>query len=248
MKNIVMALGALALLSGCAQIRGKIDKVRFGENPYVERPFYARYLNANNPLDRQIEERLTGLRANPRSATLHNELGGLLITKGFSNDAEREFNRAISIDSGFYPAHYNLALVRESKGDLSGAARSLHATVRNKPGHAAAIFHLGLLEEKRGRNDNAVALYAKALHFNRALLDVRVNPRILDTELIERALLLGYPEEHAERSMRLQGTPSDYVQPAAVSNQPKAEEIITPTAPVTEPAAQSPTAPPVAPQ
>jgi len=248
MKRTVVILGTVALLTGCAQIRGKIDQARYGENPYVERPFYARYLSPTSPLDRQIEERLTGLRANPRSATLHNELGGLLVTKGFSNDAEREFNRAISIDSEFYPAHYNLALVRESKGDLSGASRSLQATVRNKPGHAAAIFHLGLLEEKRGRNENAIAYYSKALRYNRALLDVRVNPRILDTRLIDQALLLGYEEEHAERSMRLLGTPVGYVEPAAVSNQPKAEDIITPTAPVTEPAAQSPTAPPVAPQ
>lgn len=247
MKNIIVTFGALALLSGCAQIRGKVDAIRYGENPYSERPFYGRYLDPNAPLDRQIEERLTALAANPRSATLHNELGGLLVMKGFSKDAEREFHRALAVDPDFYPAYYNLALVRESRGDLTGAARALRATIDRKPGHAAALFHLGLLAEKRGSNSDAVALYAKALRHNRALLDVRVNPRILDTELIEQALILTYPEEHAERAMRFQGAPSGYVEPAnrepAVSDQPEAGEIITPSAPVTDPATQPPATP-----
>ena len=246
MKNIVMALGAVAVLSGCAQIRGKVDQVRYGENPYLEPPFYARYLDSSSQLDRQITERINALRANPSSPTLHNELGGFLIQKGFPNDARREFNRALAIDPSFYPAHYNLALLRESEGDLSGAARALRSTVRHKPGHAAALFHLGLIEETRGNTDDAVALYARALRFNRSLLDVRVNPRVLDTELIDQALLLTYKEDHAERSMRFQGAPAGYVDPVkeeAVSKQPEGADIVTPTAPVTDQAVQPATPP-----
>lgn len=249
MKKLLAAVAIAGLAGGCSQLRGRIDRIQYGENPYAEQPFYARYLDPSSTLDRQIAERITALRENPASPTLHNELGALLVAKGFPNDAEREFNRALSNDPDFYPAKYNLALIREAKGDIAGAKRALRSTVRNKPGHAIALFHLGLLEERTGNDDAAIELYSRALRYNRALLDVRVNPRVLDSELMDRALLLSYPEEHAERAIRFQGAPVGYVDPprTEISKQPTAEEIITPVAPVTDPSAQPPAPPAPAP-
>ena len=239
MKRLLLAALSLALLSiaaGCAH--------HHSDNPYKKTLFYQRYLNPANPLDAQIQKTLDGLRANPRSASLHNDLGQLLVQKGFPKDAEREFERAVDADSHFYPAWYNLGLTRAANGNGPGAKFALRRTVHLKPGHAAALFQLGLIAEKVHENDAAIDYYAKAYSINRALLDVHVNPRILDSSLTDEALLKLYPMMHTRETLQFQSAPQGYVQPnlEAPSTQPGADQIVPPTAPVTDPGRQ--TAPP----
>lgn len=250
MKKILAWCAVAAWSLGCSSLYQRYDRVRFGENPYAEPPFYARYLNPDNALDRQIQQLLDVLRENPRNPAAHNELGSLLAVKGFSNDAEREFRRALAADPDFHPAWYNLALVQQAKGNYSGAVRALRRTVELKRGHAAAHFELGLLYEKRGQTGPALDHYVRAFRFNRALLDVRINPKILDSKLVDRALIELYPTEHARRSVMFQPTPADYIPPAVSSEPPPAPseqaapgEIVTPAPPVTEPS-QQPAPPP----
>src|SRR5439155_14082367 len=100
-------------------------------NPYAS-PFYARYLNTGTALDAQITATVNALQANPRSASLHNALGQMLLQKGFPKDAEVEFERAVNADSHFYPAWYNLGLVRMSRGNLTGSHYALARTVHYK--------------------------------------------------------------------------------------------------------------------
>lgn len=254
MKKLAVLL-ILVISSACVRTQGFLDRKLNGDNPYEETPFYARYLHPDNSLDREIIQQLNILQANPRSAVAHNELGSLLTLKGFPKDSELEFVRAINGDPDFHPAWYNLALIRESRGDNAGAMSALHKTLDLKPGHPAAHFQLGLLLEKRGRDEAAVEHYARAIKINHAMLDPRVNPRVVDTKLLDRALLWNYPTEHARRAVRFQSAPSGYVQataqkpsvetPAGVSPQAPAEDIVTPTAPVTDPATQ--TSPPSTP-
>ena len=99
------------------------------------------------------------------------------------------------------------------------------------------------MEEQRHNTDAAVEDYAKAFSINHSLLDVRVNPRILDSKLIDLALLRLYPTEHAKESTQFEPTPPGYVQQnlePAPSPQPPATAIVPPTAPVTSPAQQTP--------
>lgn len=76
-----------------------------------------------------------------------------------------------------------------------------------------AHFQLGLLNEKRGKTDVAIEHYARAFEINDRLLDVRINPRILDTELVDRALLAKYERTHARKSASFQATPAGYLSP-----------------------------------
>ena len=233
MKRSLILLAALAAF-GCAQLRD-----RGSEDPYAN-PFYAKYLTTGSALDRQITRTLDALQADPKSAQLHNELGALLSQKGFPRDAEREFERAINVDGDYYPAWYNLALVPASRGDERGARRALMATVHHKPGHAAALFQLGLIEEKLHHHDRAVDLYAKAFAINPALMDVRVNPRILDTDLMHLALIRNYEIEHARGSMEFQNAPSAVAtrrQPPVPAPAAEATKIIPP-APEAQPKKQ----------
>lgn len=241
MKRSLLLLTALAVL-GCTQLRDR------NENPYAN-PFYAKYLNTGSALDARIRQTLQELQADPRSAQLHNELGALLLEKGFPKDAEREFERAINNDGDYYPAWYNLGLVRASRGDEGGARRALMATIANKPGHAAALFQLGLMEEKLQHSDRAISLYAKAFSINPSLLDPAVNPRILDTKLVHLALIEAYPTRHARESMQFQAAPAlngNRRATQAPSTQPAPQQIIPPSAPATDPSMQ-PTAQPAVP-
>ena len=247
MKRLtVIAIAALAM-AGCS-MNMNLHR-RNADDAYAKPPFYAKYLNPTaSPLDAAIQRDLDTLRANPRNASVHNELGQYLVNKGFPKDAEVEFNRAVAVDKKFYPAWYNLGLLQAARDDFSSARSSFAEAVDLKPGHSQALFQLGLMEEKRHNTDAALHYYAKALTINHQLLDVRVNPRVLDSEIIPLALLTMYSSEHNRESMSFQGTPPGYAasippqpQPqAAPSPQAAPQNIITPSAPITNPAMQAP--------
>jgi tetratricopeptide (TPR) repeat protein len=245
MKRILVIAAATLAAAGCISLGS--DK-----NPY-ENPFYAKYLNTGTSLDTQISRTIEQLRQNPDSAELHNTLGALLVDKGFPKDAEREFERAVDANGKFFPAWYNLGLVRAAHGDDLGARHAFNKTVDLKPGHAAALFQLGLVEEKRHHTDRAVKLYAKAFTINPALLEVKVNPRVLDSKLTHLALLEMYPTQYSRRTMQFQttGIPGAAAQPSAPPTAPSpqaaGQNIVTPTAPVTDPAVQATPAPQQAP-
>ncbi len=239
MKRLLLLAVAASTLAGCPAIRDAQNHFNH-KNPY-DSPFYAKYLNPAVPLDAQIQQTVAALRAQPHSAALHNQLGQLLLAKGFPKDAETEFERAVDADKRFYPGWYNLGLVRSVNGNYSGARYAFNRAVQYKPGHAAALFQLGLMEEKAQHTQEAVDLYAKAFSINHALLDVRVNPRILDAKLVDLALIKLYPNDHARQSMQFQPT-GTYVQRSleAVSTQPAGQNIVAPSPPITDPSQQTP--------
>ena len=237
MKRILLTAAVIAM-AGCSILKHQ-------RNPYEKPPFYTQWTNTDSPLDRQINAVIAALRQNPSSAPLHNELGQLLVQKGFPKDGEREFERAVHADSHFYQAWYNLGLIRAARNDYFGAERAFHRTVRLAKGHSEALFHLGLIEEEKHNNEAAVDYYAKALRHNPAILDVKVNPRVLDSKLMHLVVLRNYERDHARQASRFLGTPAGYAPPAppqaeqAPSPQATPQQIVTPSAPVTEQGKQS---------
>lgn len=235
MKFRIAAIVVIAVFSaGCTAYLAD----RFHGDPY-EDPFWEKYLNPAEPLDRRITDILDDIRSKGPNPALQNELGALLVEKGFPKDAEQEFRRAIREDARYYPAFYNLALSRQARGDDAGARRALRRTLQVKPGHAAAHFQLGLSYEEEGLIESALEQYEKAYRINEALLDPSVNPRILDTELVDLALLRIYPSEHVIRSLTFEKQPyfperTEATEPAP-SDVPEPEEIVTPTPPPTDP-------------
>lgn len=240
MKKVLVVLAAALTLSGCATLRHR------NENPYAKRLFIEQFLDPRSPLDAHIEQTIAALRVHPHNAALHNQMGQLLREKGFPKDSEREFERAVNDDPQLYSAWYNLGLVRQARGDWTGARFAYERTLHYRKGHSAALFQMGLIEEQRGHMNAALDYYAKAFNINHELLDVRVNPRILDSKLVGLSLLKLYPLEHAKESTLFEPTPGDYVQrnieqaQPAPSPQAAATQIVTPSAPVTNPAQQTP--------
>ena len=91
-KRLLIATVAALTLFGCKSIR----EIYKPKDTYAHRMFYEKYLNAGDPLDARIQQTLNNVRLNPKSASLHNELGQLLRAKGFPKDAEAEFERAVN--------------------------------------------------------------------------------------------------------------------------------------------------------
>ncbi|HVE73137.1 MAG TPA: tetratricopeptide repeat protein [Thermoanaerobaculia bacterium] len=197
MKRTLLLLATLAAF-GCAEFRKQTASD-------YESPFYAKYLNTGSALDAQINRTMAGLQVDPNNAQLHNDLGALLVQKGFPKDAEREFERAVNADRKHYQAWYNLGLVRAARGDEGGARRAYRATIDNKPGHPQALFQLGLIEEKLRHTDKAIDLYAKALKINPRMIEPGVNPRVMDSKLMHLVLIRLYPTAHDRHSMQFQG-------------------------------------------
>jgi len=246
MKRIALLAFAALVATSCTTYK-QIKTHNYSKNPYERPLFYTRYLNPNNPLDAWIQRDINALRANPKNAPLHNELGQLLAQKGFPKDAETEFERSVNDDKNFWPAWYNLGLTRAARGDYVGARFAYGRTIHYKPGHAQALFNLGLLEEERGHDQEAVDYYAKAISINHTLLDVKTNPRVVDSSLMHLALLRAYPKTHTREAIAFQGPPSNYgasavpaVAPAtptqAPSPQAPPEKILTPAPPIPSPA------------
>ena len=234
MKRILVITLAALTLTACG-VSTRLH--RSSSNPYARPLFYQRYLDPGNAFDQRIQATVNALKANPRSALLHNELGQLLAQKGFPKDAETEFERAVNSDRHFYAAWYNLGLLRAARGDYMGARIAFGRTIHFRPGHSQALFQLGLLEEQRGNRSDAVADYAKAFSINRSLLDVKTNPQILDSKLVAIALMKAYPNEHTREALLFQATPAGYgqqgiaVSPPAASPVAATDKIVTPATP-----------------
>ena len=182
----------------------------------------------------------------PRHAT--GPLRHLRIAESVSR-RERLAKKQPFADSRFWPAWYNLGLTRAARGDDVGARFAFNRTLHYKPGHSQALFQEGLMAESRGDNETAIEMYAKAISINHQLLDVKTNPRVLDSKLIHLALLRAYPKEHSREAVMFQATPPTYgarsvpaAERAAPSPQAPADKIVTPAPPITNPATQ--TAPP----
>jgi tetratricopeptide (TPR) repeat protein len=245
MKRMMILAVAAILATGCAEIHKLAEEKK---NPY-EKPFYAKYLNTGSTLDAEIQRVVEALRNDPTNAELHNDLGAMLMQKGFPKDAARELQRSVRYDRRYVPAWYNLGLVHAAMGDELAARHAFYKTIRLKPGHSAALFQLGLIEEKRHHTDRAVALYAKAFAINPSLLEVEVNPRILDSSLVDLALLRLYQTDHAKKTMQFQDAPYFAGANGAPSAAPRASEapspqsppesIVPPAAPATDPGAQN---------
>ncbi|MCM2315077.1 MAG: tetratricopeptide repeat protein [Thermoanaerobaculia bacterium] len=236
----IAAVSLLLVLSSCTS--WKEAKAKRAERESYANPFYMKYLESDSALDREIMARIEALRANPESPVTHNALGALLFERRFSNDARYEFKRALEFDKRFYPARYNLALVEIAEGNTGRAERILKKLLRHKPGHPEAHFTLGLLYEQRGRNDAAIDHYAEAFTINPDLLQVRLNPRIVESKLVTASLLTIYDASRARASARFMDAPGGYIEPAVPVTETTPEPVVP--AELQTPAQPAPSTPP----
>jgi tetratricopeptide (TPR) repeat protein len=106
------------------------------------------------------------LRADPRDAIAHNNLGAVLLAQGRLDDAERALRAALALDASYADAHNNLGAVHEARGRLDAARAAYRLAAAVDPRHARAWNNLGALAYRRGAVERAARAFARAAEYD----------------------------------------------------------------------------------
>jgi len=89
---------------------------------------------------------------------------GLRALKGGANEeAEQDFEAALTLDSDHAEAWHQLGLARHAAGDMNGALAAFGETLRREPRHFAALQSLSRIAEAREDWMGAYEAWKKAL-------------------------------------------------------------------------------------
>ncbi|MDQ2870131.1 MAG: tetratricopeptide repeat protein, partial [Acidobacteriota bacterium] len=169
-----------------------------------EEPFYRRYLIAGNPLDDRIRAQEKRIASDPDSAPLHNDLGNLLAARRFPKDAREQYETAMKLDKTNFLAPYNMGMVLETEGRTGAAISAYEKSIDRNRGFPPARFRLGRLYERRGSTSAAIEQYARAFQIDPSMRDVRRNPLVAETRLLDRVTLQNYEKDVARASFASQ--------------------------------------------
>lgn len=165
-------------------------------------PFYRKYLIAGAPLDDRILEQEKKVVANPDQAALRNDFGNLLAARRFPKEAREQYVTAMKLDKSNWMAPYNLGLLEETEGRVSAAISAYERSVDRNRGFPPSRFRLGRLYERNGRTRDAIAQYARAIQIDPEMREVRSNPLVADTHLLDRISVTIYESDAARASMK----------------------------------------------
>ena len=179
------------------------------KDPKTGEPFYQRFLAPGNPIDDKILEYEKKIAANPDSPDLHNDMGNLLALRRFPKEARAEYETAMKLDKKNFMAPYNMGIVYEMEGNTRDAIRAYEKSVDRNRGFPPSRFRLGRLYERAGRNQAAIEQYAKAFEIDPSMREVRRNPFVVDTKLMDRVAVESYPKDMARAAMKSQAAWAD---------------------------------------
>jgi hypothetical protein len=202
MKTLIygaLVLGLLAL--GAGRAAEKADQHDKSSAKPAKEPFYRSYLIPGDPLDDKIREQEKLIEANPDSAALHNDLGNLLARRRFPKEAREQYEIAMKLDKKAYLPYYNIGIVYEMEGHASKAIHAYERCVDLNRGFPPGLFRLGRLYERQGHEQAAIDAYAKALAIDPLMRDPAHNPLVVDTNVLDRAMLAVYQQMLARMSL-----------------------------------------------
>jgi tetratricopeptide (TPR) repeat protein len=96
-------------------------------------------------------------------AVERNNLGVKLLEQGKVDSAIAQFQRAIGLDSKYFPARLNLAYAYERADRIEEAVAAYREAITLEPGNFYARNNLGVLYDKRGQYDLAIVELENAL-------------------------------------------------------------------------------------
>ena len=98
-----------------------------------------------------------------REASMHNDLGGLLLGQGNFEEARVQFELALELDSAYALAYNNLGIMYFELKDFDRAIVNFEKAVSLDPQNALAHHNLGAIRETTGALDEAIRNYELAL-------------------------------------------------------------------------------------
>ncbi|MBN1221772.1 MAG: sulfatase-like hydrolase/transferase [Candidatus Aminicenantes bacterium] len=112
----------------------------------------------------------------PEAPVFHNKLGALYLKKNMLDAAEKEINKALSIERSIplTNAHFNLALLYEARGQVDLAVQEYEKEKETSPYNYKPYFNLGLLYAKAEDNERAIQEFEGCIEKNENFPDAHV--------------------------------------------------------------------------
>ena len=207
-QSLLLAAGLVALLWACgpkgAQLFDQdVDLSNAPVAPGVDREPLGGHL-ASACEDRRRGELkgakahfIAHLRANPRSATAHYELGLLHMEAKRWDRARWRFERAFELDSNLFGALSNLGVIGLQTREQIAAVKALEKAIALVPADPRVLNNLANAWLRRGRINDAIESYARArkttpdhatMLYNEALAHLEMNDGERAVELLKLAL------------------------------------------------------------
>jgi hypothetical protein len=145
-------------------------------------------------LGKAIEEQRRLTVERPQDPAVYNDLGNLLVLASRPDEAEEAYRKAVELAPDKASALFNLALLRQQRGDLREALRLYRQVLDLQPQHAWAWYQIGTLYEHWGQQGRAVEAYADAFRIDPQLAFAEVNPHVVENTLVTQAMLRAYQQ------------------------------------------------------
>ncbi len=102
----------------------------------------------------------------PNKARPVNNRGQVLRKTGYPELALNDFNRAIALDSKYWPAYINRAHLYKSKGNLDLALKDYTVALSRDPRNADVYASRGSVYRRKGDSEAAIKDYTKAIEYD----------------------------------------------------------------------------------
>jgi|SRR5829696_347923 len=145
-------------------------------------------------LSKALEAQRRLVTERPQDASVHNDLGSLLLLAERTEEAEAAYRRAIELDPDKVSALFNLAQLLQQRKEKREALRLYDRVVELQPNHAWAQYQIGTLYEGWDQESRAIEHYARAFALDPQLAFKEVNPHIVENTLVTEAMLRAYDE------------------------------------------------------
>ena len=157
-----------------AHQRGDLDSairlytVAVAADPALFQAYYQRAIALTNlHRDSEAEADLRKVVAlKPDFSRAHRSLGRLLLDRGKTDDAKREFARAIELEPKLAGVRLDFASALIKSGDAAGAADQLTTAIAQGEVNSLAYALLGLACERLGKIDEAFSDYSRAIEMD----------------------------------------------------------------------------------
>lgn len=138
------------------------DEVRLSPDHAEERLRLAQKLYLIGDLDAALDEYRAARSLNPDDATIHAQLGVVLMARQDWKSASVALGEAVRIDPELTEAHYNLGSVHYALGNVKAAIQSYRHAIELQPGFPDARYRLALLMKLTQHHQEAVRLFEEA--------------------------------------------------------------------------------------